>query len=184
MSLTRRSFSCSVHWLALCLCTLCIDCVCIHAWSFPLAGHLLYTCMACHLSLEWVREGDTPSLLMACTLECFVLLYVYVCRYSSGIIPTRKSLSLCEKVSVSAFCRSVSLSVNAQVCVCLSMCCVCLCVHSTEHMFALQLCVCVHACECVFQYTRNPFIPSHGLPSFADNTHECKTMSWTVFSMS
>ena len=25
--------------------------------------------------------------------------------YSSGIIPTRKSLSLCEKVSVSAFCR-------------------------------------------------------------------------------
>ena len=41
------------------------------------------------------------------TLCCLLLpgvLYI-MCRYSMGLIPTRKSLALCEKVNTSHFCR-------------------------------------------------------------------------------
>lgn len=116
----------------------------------------IYTCMP---FVTWMRahEGDTPSLLRVCTLECIALLYVYVCRYSAGIIPTRKSLSLCEKVSVSAFCRSVSLCVN--VCVSEHVLCVCVCV-------CIPLNVCLH-CNSMYVCMRvSVYFNTQRIPSF------------------
>ena len=105
---------------------------------------------ACHLSLEWVREGDTPSLLMVCTLECFVLLYVYVCvQVQCGNHPnTQEFVTVWEGLSVSILQVRASLCVNAHVCVSEHVLCVSVCAfHWTCVCIAtLCLCACVRVC--------------------------------------
>ena len=81
-----------------------------HAVLYIWYMHVFYSNMRCFIS------GICMSLIPPCGVlygpypvwvfyAVFHYLVYFTCRYSMGLIPTRKSLALCEKVNTSHFCR-------------------------------------------------------------------------------